>query len=208
MNGLVDSKNSTAVYALVTIGLLICFTGGIYVGRTYFREAAPGTVAQADQPDPDIQDDLEFYDDLVKDDEKTSSGQTDDPESVRQPPVEESTALSPETSVPPHDSSTPPAGGSPNGSVTARDSATDIRNGFTVQLGAVNNERDAGRLLERLRQKGYQGILVDPTFSGDRYYRVWVGKFVSREEAVEMSQRLKGDQFDTFVKRAQFPPDS
>jgi len=75
---------------------------------------------------------------------------------------------------------TPPSG---------RDEWADA--GWTVQVNATTNPQQAQDLAKSLRAKGYEAYTVQAPVRGQTWYRVRVGRFTSREKAVELEGRLK-----------------
>lgn len=77
------------------------------------------------------------------------------------------------------------------------------RSGFTVQVIASSEQRDAQRVVDELKSRGYAVFLVKPQDSGlkDNLYRVQVGPFMSREEAERVRSRLVADGFKPFIRQ-------
>lgn len=71
---------------------------------------------------------------------------------------------------------------------------------YTVQVAALTAEKDAQKISLRLKAKGYPAKMIIPS-SGDRYYRVWVGRFEINTRALEMEKKLREDGFLTFLKK-------
>lgn len=68
---------------------------------------------------------------------------------------------------------------------------TDAARVWTVQVNAFPDERSAQRLVERLKQKGYDAYLVTANFNGRDWYRVRVGHFPARAQAKELVEQLQ-----------------
>lgn len=70
---------------------------------------------------------------------------------------------------------------------------------WSVQVAAFRDESDAERLVDRLKQEGYETFIV----SGERWYRVLVGEFVSFKEAGEVKDTLAQEQGfnDAFIRK-------
>jgi septal ring-binding cell division protein DamX len=62
---------------------------------------------------------------------------------------------------------------------------------WTVQVNAFPDERSAQRLVERLKQKGYDAYVVTANFNGHDWYRVRVGHFPARAQAKELVEQLQ-----------------
>ncbi|MBI3786522.1 MAG: SPOR domain-containing protein [Deltaproteobacteria bacterium] len=81
---------------------------------------------------------------------------------------------------------TPPAAGTTNEWADA---------GWTVQVNATTDPEQAKSLAARLRGKGYDAYTLQAPARGQvTWYRVRVGRFKTRDKAVEMEQRLKADE--------------
>ena len=73
---------------------------------------------------------------------------------------------------------------------------------FTVQVGAFENEANAKRLAERLRLKYADVYLAALRTNQNTVYRVRVGLLGQERLALELAERLSGeDRLDTFVTR-------
>jgi cell division septation protein DedD len=62
---------------------------------------------------------------------------------------------------------------------------------WTVQVNAYPEEARAQKLIERLKQKGYDAYLVKASINGKDWYRVRVGHFASRSLTKELLQELQ-----------------
>jgi len=64
--------------------------------------------------------------------------------------------------------------------------------GYTVQVAAVKVEKDANGLVEKLKKNGYPAYRTITKIEGKGiWFRVRVGKYKSKAEALKMQQRLK-----------------
>ena len=63
--------------------------------------------------------------------------------------------------------------------------------GWTVQVSATIDQEQAATTAARLRRQGYDAYTVESPMRGQTLYRVRVGRFGSREKALEMEGRLK-----------------
>ena len=66
--------------------------------------------------------------------------------------------------------------------------------GWTVQVNAYPEEKTAQRLVERLKEKGYDAYMVVSNVKGRTWYRVRVGKFSTREEAKKQQEELQTNE--------------
>lgn len=85
---------------------------------------------------------------------------------------------------------------------TSRRGAEAGAAGFTVQVAASRDKQDAEKLVKELRSRGVDVFVVTPQYSDakDNLYRVQVGPFASREEAVRVRDRIAKEGFKPFIK--------
>ena len=82
--------------------------------------------------------------------------------------------------------------------------AADPPGGFTVQIGAFARSDAALGLTFRLKEKGYEAVLVEP--EGEQvHYLVWIGQYETAEAASPTQERLRSEGFETYVKRTKKP---
>lgn len=63
---------------------------------------------------------------------------------------------------------------------------------FTVQVGSYRNKSNADNYAAEMQGKGFEAVhIVEAVVKGNTYYRVWVGKFSSIDEAKTFSQKLE-----------------
>ena len=62
---------------------------------------------------------------------------------------------------------------------------------WAVQVNAFPDEKSAQRLVERLKEKGYDAYIVLTNIKGRDWYRVRVGHFAKREEAKGLQEDLQ-----------------
>jgi tetratricopeptide (TPR) repeat protein len=62
---------------------------------------------------------------------------------------------------------------------------------YTVQVGSYRNKSNADNYAAQLREKGYEVQVVEALVKGNTYWRVWVGKYPSIEEAKAFSLTLE-----------------
>jgi len=65
--------------------------------------------------------------------------------------------------------------------------------GWTVQVIATTDLEQAMNLARTLKTKGYEAYTVNAPMRGQTWYRVRVGRSLTRAKAKELEQRLKGD---------------
>ena len=72
--------------------------------------------------------------------------------------------------------------------------AVGERTPYTVQVGVYDGKGMADRAQGLLKELGYDAFLVEmPRAGGTVRYRIYVGTFVTKEEAARASQRLASD---------------
>jgi DedD protein len=62
---------------------------------------------------------------------------------------------------------------------------------WTVQVNAYPEESRAQKLVERLKQKGYDAYLVKANINGKDWFRVRVGRFAARAQTKELLEELQ-----------------
>lgn len=62
---------------------------------------------------------------------------------------------------------------------------------WTVQVATYIQEKDAEGMARKLAEKGYDVYITPAAVDGKKYFRVQVGELKSRQQAVELQQRLK-----------------
>jgi cell division septation protein DedD len=72
---------------------------------------------------------------------------------------------------------------------------------LTIQVGALNTEAEARKLMVRLEARGYTAVLDLPKPGGDKYYRVRLGTYETREAAKRAEVLLKSEGFLTYIKK-------
>ncbi|HXE90516.1 MAG TPA: SPOR domain-containing protein [Terriglobales bacterium] len=71
--------------------------------------------------------------------------------------------------------------------------------GFVVQVAALTKRDDADAMVKALHRKNYPVFVMNAP--GDRYYRVQVGPYPTRNEATMMQDRLRHDGYKAIVKK-------
>ncbi|TWI68505.1 sporulation related protein [Desulfobotulus alkaliphilus] len=73
---------------------------------------------------------------------------------------------------------------------------------YTIQVAAMKNPEDAARMVQQLLAQNYDAYVVSGTDQGGGvWYRVRVGRFVSRDAARPVLARLEADRMNAFVLR-------
>lgn len=74
--------------------------------------------------------------------------------------------------------------------------------GVMIQVAALSTQSDAESLLKTLKAHGYHAVLVTPQEAGgrDSLYRIQIGPFASRDEALKPLQKLSEQGFRPFIK--------
>ena len=71
---------------------------------------------------------------------------------------------------------------------------SDAPRDWTVQVNAYPDERSAQRLVERLKQKGYDAYVVTANIKGRDWYRVRIGHFPARAQAKEYLEQFQAKE--------------
>jgi tetratricopeptide (TPR) repeat protein len=61
---------------------------------------------------------------------------------------------------------------------------------YAIQLGSYRNKSNAETYAATLREKGLNVRVVEATVKGQTYYRVWIGQFLTLEQAKEYMLKL------------------
>ena len=76
-----------------------------------------------------------------------------------------------------------------------------VRDGYAVQVAAVNARSEADSIAKRLSSKGYSAYVEDPKGT-QKMFRVRVGTFKSRSDAQTVADKLqKEEKFKPWVTR-------
>ncbi|WP_455374707.1 SPOR domain-containing protein [Kaarinaea lacus] len=88
--------------------------------------------------------------------------------------------------------------------VTTTASKKPVVSGWAVQLGSFSVQKNALKLRDSLRKKGYASFVEEYTSNGKTSYRVRVGPELTRDLANELKKKLKAEtKLDGFV--VEFP---
>ena len=94
-----------------------------------------------------------------------------------------------------------PAAPAANAAPTSTTAAPTVRNGYAVQVAAVNARGEADTIVKRLTGKGYAAYVEVPKGSVSTF-RVRVGTFKTRREAQVVADKLKKEEkFKPWVTR-------
>jgi len=70
---------------------------------------------------------------------------------------------------------------------------------YSVQVGSFANKANAENLIRQLERKGYSAYIEEALSQGNPVYRVRSGKFVARQEALELEARLSKEGYPTKI---------
>jgi hypothetical protein len=77
---------------------------------------------------------------------------------------------------------------------------SEFNQGFTIQVMSSSGKDTANVFLEELKKKGYEAYIHEVTDKGDKKsYKVRIGKFKTREEAMEHAASLEKEKIDYWV---------
>ena len=112
----------------------------------------------------------------------------------------EKIAAVPATEKPPVAKNTEPAAKVDDKPAVAETAKKPIVSGWAVQLGSFSVQKNALKLRDSLRKKGYASFVEELTKNGKTSYRVRVGPELTRELADELKKKLKTEtKIDGFV---------
>ncbi len=202
--------------------LALTFALGLLVGRQWARqslplpaagEPAPGPAASprrsglaevvVDRP-PELQDRLTFYKTLTAPLDAVPSAAKVEPVQKPSPapkpaPAPAATATVKPTSVSPAAPAVSlprPVEGAPdrNGEPAAAVRASAPAQQWTVQVGAFKSRRQAEGVHKRLAAAGFDAYLINGAGEdGQGRYRVRVGSFKTRDEALKVAERVRAE---------------
>ena len=75
------------------------------------------------------------------------------------------------------------------------ESAEAKTNIWSVQVNSYPDAKSASELIDRLKNKGYNAFVTEANVNGKIWYRVRVGRFASREEAIKTEAALKNNDY-------------
>jgi cell division septation protein DedD len=65
---------------------------------------------------------------------------------------------------------------------------------WSVQVNSYPDAKSANDLIDRLKNRGYNAFVTEANIKGKVWYRVRVGRFASREEALKTEAALKNNE--------------
>jgi len=80
--------------------------------------------------------------------------------------------------------------------------AGEVGEGITLQVAALHTKQDAEAVVDILKTKGYPVFLVTPEYAhaDDDLFRVQVGPFKTRDDAVKVRKKLEQEGFKPFIR--------
>jgi cell division septation protein DedD len=66
---------------------------------------------------------------------------------------------------------------------------------WSIQVNSYPDAKSASELIDRLKNKGYNAFVTEANVNGKIWYRVRVGRFASREEAMKTEAALKNNDY-------------
>lgn len=75
--------------------------------------------------------------------------------------------------------------------IPSKDTPDKTKEYYTVQVGSYRNKNNADNYASEIRAKGYSVQIVEALVKGNTYFRVWVGKFTTIEQAKTFSKELE-----------------
>ena len=182
------TRKITALFGVILVCFFLVFLLGIWAGKGFSPRPLELTQEVADEPDSTLDpSQLGFYQDLVERD--------------RPEPAEADEVVATDVDEGNQQQATPPPSiANVDLSVAEPSPINPAASPFTVQISAVQTRDEALQILVRLQAKGYAPDLIEP---GDEngFYRLWIGEFPSKEAAREMENRLKADEFPTYIRQ-------
>jgi len=167
------------LYGVLVGFIFIFYLLGLVIGKNQFVEASTNetNLPLSETPVQDLKPELDFYQRVtVPEDAEEENG-----------PFEEVSPGSEEISR-------------EEMSATVEDSKPSPLSAYTIQVGALTRKVDARQLLVRLEAKGHSAIVRNST-GEDPYYRVWVGRFKTPQQAAEMNELLRQEGFSTYIRK-------
>lgn len=175
-------RRSFTLYGLVVLFVFVAFLLGLLIGTENTRPAELRPVESTFEPVEDLENQLDFYEELSKPIEEVQN---------QRPTVILEKSPKPEEAAEPGREEPPPSSESDAGVKP-----------FTVQVAALSTREEAEQLLIRLSSRSFEGrIHSAATGADDRYFRVWVGEFSSFEEAESYAVQLKEAGFPTYIRK-------
>jgi len=86
-------------------------------------------------------------------------------------------------------------------SQSKKDTEYSIKSGFYVQVGSFKSEKNAERVAEKIREYKYPVNIFKGNGGDGIYYRVRVGPFEAKEDALNVLNELRKNKFQGYVVR-------
>lgn len=187
-----EPREAFYLYFIILGFLIGFFVIGLYLGKGFFVEANQQSelteeMTSDSESVEDLSSELEFYDNLStpvdiggeSDPPTESPGRVNSGESEDSPPAQDNRGdAAPEQDL--------PIG----------------RGNYTIQVAAFSTEAEAEQTRLRLEAKDFPASILRPgEVPGDPFYRVWVGRYQSLEEAQAAELKLKDAGFSTYVRK-------
>ncbi len=183
-----STKKAIYLYAIILGFVFVFYLAALHFGSSGDEEGIPEQQAADLTQDPieEIQDKVEFYEDLAKpldSDQKSESTdeKTSESDQARQKATQPKAIVKEE-----------PKASTVQSSTSGR---------LTVQVGAFATQKEAGQMIIRLRTKNFRGRILQPFGGTDKFFRVWIGEFGSRNEAKGTETELKQAGFLTYLRK-------
>lgn len=190
-----SGKQLVFLFMATTVASVVIFLCGVLVGRGIAAEAGaeepvvteetaqgPAEAGDSASVPPAPVDDLRYHDDLQKNAPPKADLPAAEPTAAPEPPpVAQESAPAP----------------------AAVDVPTSGRPGiWHLQVSALKSQAAAADLVRQLAAKGYPAYLENTPPGVPPVYRVRVGRYKSRAEAIEVAARIKKDsQYEPLVGR-------
>ena len=82
---------------------------------------------------------------------------------------------------------------------TQAENQSDGLDSFSIQVAAFKNQEAAEELRNELLNKGYAARVEYPTSAKEKFYRVLIGKFQTKQEATTLAEELRGREGHSYM---------
>ena len=65
---------------------------------------------------------------------------------------------------------------------------------FSVQVGCFTSKNNAYTLKQKLEKKGYEVFVIEPIAINDKFYKVRVGRFKEKANAMELLKKIRNKE--------------
>jgi len=93
----------------------------------------------------------------------------------------------------------PPTVTAPPSTTTTATASAATRGAWTVQVAAFKTKAEGERLVSSLKARGHEARVIEPFGSGATLYRVRIGFYATRADAVAVVAKLKAQRIDAIV---------